>query len=1107
MSFSKALKVVSRSLKSNNRCNSEAPRRTRKLRLEALESRELLAGYNGAENDAELASQIFVTTLVDVKDENDGHISLREALENVTSDNYTITFADELIGGTITLNSNNGALNITKRVTIDAWNLHTTEQHMPVKAFAGIKIDGAALNYAAAGGTPMVQVESDGDAFTATLRGLTFKNSATDATMKTAINDDRDGVAVYASGSVYLTVQNCVFTDLKYGSGGVVDFYGTRLILANSLIADNTALHSNDPNSHRDSAILVGGSASAFIHNCTVVKNSAKNSSGSETGSHGLYRSSHATVEVHNSIFTHHTCSAFWSTTGTTFKVKNSVVEKGNSNVTVSGNSLYDSTSSEPLYVDAANGKYWLAKNSLAINRGGKEYFDASYGYIITPEDNKQGYDLAGNYRRRVSGISYYIDAGAYAALVPSVTVTLENDVVNADDDFFADGKPNQISLREAYNYVNTVYLGGNFRAPSFANVASGSNYNTIQFAANVSQCVLNSQIVSEKTYTIKGKNPNNVNVTVRGSAANNFVNPDAARIFYVKSKTITANNLNLANAAARSADAEYASANGKGGAIYIADNAGYVANGGKFSYNYASAAGGAVFVAQDGAFTGTGVVFEHNESVRGGGVANFGTASVLGASQFTSNKAGDAATKGFGGAAYNAGTMKFGKSDEPTHVTTFNANAATSATPAAGAQLLGGSGGAIYNTSQVGKTVSLSVYHSVFNGNTASKYGGAIANFSSLTVQDSDFASNASSSGGAIQTSGTAALADVEFSNNSAAVRSNPLVVNSGYGIDYGGNGGAIFASGRDAGVTLQGVANFDRNTAENAGGAIDYINGSLTFNAANVTFNKNHAVVIGGAIVAAREIGGLLTSGSTFNFGDGVHATDNTAGNYAPNVAVVCGARDQAINDMELAFFGMDDPGRDKLDTFTRYSELTAENHLTFEALAQSFPTPPTVINYKVDDDVDYTPLTSNGAIDLELGSHIVYYYADSEADVVFRMNVLAASAATSVVLTQIDLGGQAYIGPNEYAVGISISVYSADPIVSWTIDWNDGSDADVVYEFGFACSAYHVYNAPGERYVSLTTGDSAGNVETYTNLGYCVVEDIYGSPALLDELFVEF
>jgi hypothetical protein len=986
---------------------------------------------------------------------------------------------------------------------------------MPVKAFAGIKIDGAALNYAAAGGTPMVQVESNGDAFTATLRGLTFKNSATDATMKTAINDDRDGVAVYASGSVYLTVQNCVFTDLKYGSGGVVDFYGTRLILANSLIADNTALRANDPNSHRDSAILVGGSASAFIHNCTVVKNSAKNSSGNETGSHGLYRSSHATVEVHNSIFTHHTCSAFWSTTGTTFKVMNSVVEKGNSNVTVSGNSLYDSTSSEPLYVDAANGKYWLAKDSLAINRGSNQYVNASYGYIITPENNSRGYDLAGNYRRRVSGASYTIDAGAYAALLPSVTVTLENDVVNADDDFFADGKPNQISLREAYNYIDTVYLGGNFRAPSFANVASGSNYNTIQFAANVSQCVLNSQIVSEKTYTIKGKNPNNVNVTVRGSAANNFVNPDAARIFYVKSKTITANNLNLANAAARSADAEYASANGKGGAIYIADNAGYVANGGKFSYNYASAAGGAVFVAQDGAFTGTGVVFEHNESVRGGGVANFGTASVLGASQFTSNKAGDAATKGFGGAAYNAGTLTFGAENAPTARTTFSSNSATCKTPVnLGDHLIGGSGGAIYNTSQAGKTVSLSVYHSVFNGNTATKYGGAISNFDVLTVAGSDFSNNTAKAGGALQTTGTAAINGGAFTGNSAQLSDYRLSASSS-SKDYGGNGGAIFAGGPETSLTLSGTLTFSGNSAKNAGGAIDYINGVLTFDAANVTIQNNSANVIGGAIVATLPI--------AFSGSPSFTVFDNISGSYAPNVAVTCNVGEEAISTMRDMFFPTEPaPGRNMLDTFTRYGNMLAGTKLTFAALAQSFTTAPLGLKVKIDDD-PYVLWNNNRSATLPTGAHVVYYYDVDDPSVVFRTHIQVLDATTSVVFSQIDLGERAYFGSKDYAVGVSLRVYSTAanpiPISSWTVNWDTeaGTLTETIDRFGFTLNAYHFYGAVGAYKVSLTAVDSLGNSRDYGHVGNCVVhvssssavqqEEIFADNELLDEIFVEF
>ena len=60
---------------------AKRPNRARTLRLEALESRELLdaAGYNGAVTDYDLCPTI-VTTVADVVDPLDGHISLREAI-------------------------------------------------------------------------------------------------------------------------------------------------------------------------------------------------------------------------------------------------------------------------------------------------------------------------------------------------------------------------------------------------------------------------------------------------------------------------------------------------------------------------------------------------------------------------------------------------------------------------------------------------------------------------------------------------------------------------------------------------------------------------------------------------------------------------------------------------------------------------------------------------------------------------------------------------------------------------------------------------------------------------------------------------------------------
>lgn len=110
--------------------------------------------------------------------------------------------------------------------------------------------------------------------------------------------------------------------------------------------------------------------------------------------------------------------------------------------------------------------------------------------------NNDRGDDLAGNYRLKGAATPYNVDAGAYSGgVIPQVsggviTVTIEDDGVNNDgeidhsDDFNADGSPNIISLREAYDRI-------------------GGGFNEIRFASGVKKCRLVKEIVSEKTYTI----------------------------------------------------------------------------------------------------------------------------------------------------------------------------------------------------------------------------------------------------------------------------------------------------------------------------------------------------------------------------------------------------------------------------------------------------------------------------------------------------------------------------------------------------------------------------------------------------------------------------
>lgn len=1124
MPFSNLLDTIFRP---SNRGAQNAPK-TRKLRLESLESRQLLA---------------TVTTHLDVVDPDDGVMSLREAIAE-TPANGVITFDFNLIDNkTIVLNE---TLTINKSLTIDGWNLPATP-NMPVGTDKGITIDGSGIQYASQANAPMLRVVNPvsgefASNINVTVRGLTFTNTKSVAEMDVAIGDEAaDGIAILVANDyegttkVNLTVQNCVFTDLKYGARGPIAFYGRHLTVANTLIADNYAC----TNCLRAAGVHFNGTM-LTMNNCTVANNDLYHTP--DSGGYGLINyadSNHNEIKVYNSIFVDNNGGDFLAASGGKIHVFSSLVEDSASSSVIFDNTTPFTGLYSDLFFDKASGNYTLAEESPAINLGDPLY---DFGYILIPENNDQGYDLAGNYRLKDGAV----DAGAYTGgIAPWVLVTISEDEYDHTNDFFADGTPNRISLREAYDYIERYYRGGNFNdfAGSFAvdDGTAADPYSSIQFAAGITSCVLNSEIVSEKTYTIQGENRGGVNVTVHGSetktnpgtfSATNINASDAVRIFNVQSGKITAYNLSFANALARvdrndTTSPEY----GKGGAIYVAGGAGYFANGGKFSYNYAEAAGGAVHVEAGGYFRGTRVTFNNNQSSRGGAISNFGTVALTGTNSLSQNTASATAfagipgfdttkTRGFGGAIYNAGKLDIGAQNQ-SNWTTFTANSALS-TADPGAQLLGGSGGAIYNTTLNGTPAYATLYYVKFNNNTSSKYGGAISNFGVLNSCQPVFAGNTSSSGGALQNSGTAALTSSSFNLNVAARNANPLAAN---GKDFGGNGGAIFTGGADASLTLDIDSVFSGNTAANAGGAIDYINGSLTFTGVNHTIEGNEAGVIGGAIVAAKPI--TFVGTPVFGFGVG-GAAANTAGLYAPNVAVASSVSEEAVAEMAENFFPdfLNPDGTvdaTLIDTFRRGGVLAAGNKLTFESLAETFATPPAEISVKVDDGA-YTPLTAGGYVELAPREqpYVVFYYSSADPNVIFRTSVQVTDATTSVSFAQIDLSGRGYLGVGDYAVGIAIRVNAANPIVEWTLDWGDPAHTTTTSDaFGFTYNAYNVYDAPGTYYLTLTTRDSAGVTKTYTNAAYCVVKDpepasgaqldaqeeLFADEKLLDELFVEF
>ena len=1117
MSFSNLFDVISCSSSRKNRRGAEKAPKTRKLRLESLESREMLAVW-------------VVDSLADPGVSGDNLTTLREAI-NLASANDVVNFHPDLIGESIELAS---TLNISKPLTIDGWNL-PGEQSMPVDAFKGIMIDAKSLANAT-----IINVGNGGSG--SILRGLTITSSSPAGNIVES--------AIHANGNLSLSIENCVITNLTYSSKGVVNCNGNVLKITNTLIADNTSVFDGAA-----AVLYVKAASKATFYNCTVANNKT-NASG--TNFYGLYNDANVNVFVRNSIFTGHSTADFHAKQANGITLEYSVYEKLG-NASAGTGAIPYVPANDVLYLDGANRNYWLAPGSIALDVGNADatVVNNNNGYYLHAVNHNRGYDLAGNYRLKGAATPYNVDAGAYSGgVIPQVIVTIETDGVNNDgeidhsDDFYADGSPYRISLREAYDYIGKYYVSGNFNdfANSFKDADGTQNpgvvYDTIRFASGVENCRLAKEIVSEKTYTINGTNLGNVDVAVHGSKTltspgANIAATNAGRIFNVQSGTITANNLSLTNGFARSNDPAYAATYGMGGALYIASGAKYSAAGGEFYNNYAPESGGAIYIAAGGKFEINSVTIRDNFSSRGGGASNYGNFYVTtrdGNACFIDNMAngetfetipGFDATKarGFGGGLYNAGNFQY--IGHATSNVVFSGNSAVSDLVNENGVLLGGSGGAIYNTTRNGVDGSVTINDAVFDGNTASKYGGAISNFGTMTVAGAAFNTNTAATGGAIQNSNHANISDSSFTSNRAVGNiSNPaesaflLAPRSNeYGLDYGGNGGAIYACGITGSLWIGNNTTFTENTATNAGGAIDFINGMATFaGSTNIAFTDNSADVIGGAIVVASSAYSALnfgagTTSATFSF------SGNSTGYYAPTVAVATIVRDDVASLTAQKLFGTNTPAPQNLDAFVRYYATTSEHQMNFDALAESFATTPQTIHISVDDQ-PFRQLGRWETVTLAPGSRIVRYYADGNSNVMFRAHIqVVDDANTSVIVSQINLSEHAYISSNEYAAGVSLRVYSttANPVKTWTIGWGDGTTT-TIDNFGFALNLYHLYSAAGSYDLTLTTSDFAGASTPYGTVGFCVVpkassaalldaqDELFSDAALLDELFVE-
>ncbi|MEM0922236.1 MAG: right-handed parallel beta-helix repeat-containing protein [Pseudomonadota bacterium] len=237
-------------------------------------------GANSSLGAFQQTNTLVVTTLLDesfgnhalTEEINDGDgLSLREALgiAQGTAAAETITFASDLMGGTIQLSSQ---LNISDTVTVDGDIDGDGKADITLDADGIFRVIGISA-----------QNDTDSDV---TLNGLTITDGVTHTS----------GGGIYLSNAQSLTLTNSSVVDnfAQGGGGGIFAQSDTTLVIENSLISGNTS------ESAGAGLSLIGGRADIF--NTTIANNDTDTDYGSSGG--GIYTGDATVVSVESSTIT-----------------------------------------------------------------------------------------------------------------------------------------------------------------------------------------------------------------------------------------------------------------------------------------------------------------------------------------------------------------------------------------------------------------------------------------------------------------------------------------------------------------------------------------------------------------------------------------------------------------------------------------------------------------------------------------------------------------------------------------------------------------------------------------------------------------------------------
>ncbi len=242
----------------------ESQWKSRLLRLEALENRELLAvdpafvGPFMAKANSEIVVNSLEDNMID-----DEFTTLREAINRAVAGD-TITFDASLQGGTITLTQ--GEIAINKTLTIDGGSV--------------ITLDGGHTDTTT--GSRIFNITGGASDAPVLLKGLTLQNGYM----------SQKGGAIYQDGG-YLSVEGCDFLNNQVGAGGGALYLGGVATVVNSTFRKNKAL------SGGGGVFELAPYQSATFKNVLFVDNTAS-SDGSVAYTYGLLSIYNSTIYGNN---------------------------------------------------------------------------------------------------------------------------------------------------------------------------------------------------------------------------------------------------------------------------------------------------------------------------------------------------------------------------------------------------------------------------------------------------------------------------------------------------------------------------------------------------------------------------------------------------------------------------------------------------------------------------------------------------------------------------------------------------------------------------------------------------------------------------------------